>query len=143
MLAGLDKFAGDTARSRAGSPKLQVLNTALLSAQRTESFGAARQDGELWGRLVESAVGAHLCNTAPPGMTVTYWRERNYEVDFVLQHGQRILAVEVKSGRNKGSLAGLERFSSAFDTAPGLVVGTGGVPLAEFLDRPATEWLEG
>ena len=143
MLAGLDKFAGDTARSRAGSPKLQVLNTALLSAQRAESFAAARQDGELWGRLVESAVGAHLCNTAPPGMTVTYWRERNHEVDFVLRHGKSLRGVEVKSGRNKGSLAGLERFVRAFGTRPGLVVGTGGVPLAEFLGRPAAEWLEG
>lgn len=143
MLAGLDKFAGDTARSRAGSPKLQVLNTALLSAQRAESFAAARQDGELWGRLVESAVGAHLCNTAPPGMTVTYWRERNREVDFVLQHGKSILGVEVKSGRNKGSLAGLERFTRTFGMAPGLVVGTGGVPLAEFLSRPVGKWLEG
>ncbi len=140
MLAGLDKFAGDTARSRAGSPKLQVLNTALLSAQRAESFAVARQDGELWGRLVESAVGAHLCNTAPPGMTVTYWRERNHEVDFVLQHGATTVGVEVKSGRNKGSLAGLERFARSFDARPGLVVGTGGIPLGQFLGRPATEW---
>lgn len=37
----------------------------------------ARQDGELWGRLVESAVGAHLLNTAPTGMEITYWRERD------------------------------------------------------------------
>ena len=66
MLTGLDKFAGDMARSRAGSPKLQVLNTALLAAQAAAGFTAARRDGEQWGRLVESAVGAHLLNTAPP-----------------------------------------------------------------------------
>ena len=141
MLTGLDKFAGDAARSRAGSPKLQVLNTALLAAQRAEDFGAARKDGELWGRLVESAVGAHLCNTAPPGMAVTYWRERNHEVDFVLQHGGMVMGVEVKSGRNKGSLAGLERFARSFKAQPGLVVGTGGIPLEKFLERPATEWM--
>lgn len=141
MLAGLDKFAGDLARSRAGSPKLQVLNTALLSAQRSESFLGARQDGELWGRLVESAVGAHLCNTAPPGMSVTYWRERNSEVDFVLQHGGAIMAIEVKSGRGKGALPGLDRFAASFKTRPGLVVGTGGVALANFFERPAAEWL--
>lgn len=141
MLAGLDKFAGDLARSRAGSPKLQVLNTALLSAQRSESFVDARRDGELWGRLVESAVGAHLCNTAPPGMNVTYWRERNNEVDFVLQHGGAIMPIEVKSGRSKGALPGLDRFATSFQARPGLLVGTGGVSLTRFLERPAAEWL--
>lgn len=143
MLAGLDKFAGDLARSRAGSPKLQVLNTALSSAQRGEGFLAARQDRELWGRLVESTVGAHLCNTAPPGMTVTYWRERNHEVDFVLEYGESVMGIEVKSGRNKGALAGLERFARSFKARPGLVVGTGGIPLAQFLERPAAEWMAG
>ena len=64
MLTGLDKFAGDMARSRAGSPKLQVLNTALLAVQATAGYTAARRDGEQWRRLVESAVGAHLRNTA-------------------------------------------------------------------------------
>ena len=141
MLAGLDKFAGDLARSRASSPKLQVLNSALLSAQRPEDFLAARQDGELWGRLVESCVGAHLCNTAPPGMSVNYWRERNQEVDFVLQHGGMARGIEVKSGRNKGALAGLERFAKSFTPRSGLVVGTGGIPLAQFLEHPASDWL--
>lgn len=32
MLCGLQKYAGDAARSRGSSPKLQVLNTALMSA---------------------------------------------------------------------------------------------------------------
>jgi predicted AAA+ superfamily ATPase len=141
LLTGLDKIAGDTARSRAGSPKLQVLNTALLAAQRTESFAAARQDGELWGRLVESAVGAHLLNTAAPGMNVSYWRERNHEVDFVIAYGGKLIGVEVKSGRNKGALAGLERFTQSFNAQPGLMVGTGGIPLATFLEQPAHAWM--
>ena len=141
MLTGLDKFAGDIARSRAGSPKLQILNTALLAAQRSESFADARHDGEQWGRLVESAVGAHLLNPAPPGMTISYWRERNHEVDFVIEYAGKVTGVEVKSGRNKGSLAGLERFTRSFEAQPGLVVGTGGVPLAQFLARPALDWV--
>ena len=141
MLTGLDKFAGDQARSRAGSPKLLALNTALISAQLTQGFEAARQDGELWGRLVESAVGAHLLNNAPAGMEVTYWRERNHEVDFVLRQGGKTVAIEVKSGRNKGALAGLKAFSDSFGAGPGLVVGTGGVALAEFLVTPPEHWL--
>ena len=113
MLTGLDKFSGDLARSRAASPKLQALNTALITAQLPQSYATARQDGELWGRLVESAVGAHLLNTAPPGIETSYWRERNQDVDFVLHQGDRVLPIEVKSGRNKGSLSGLRGFAES------------------------------
>lgn len=140
MLTGLDKFAGDQARSRAASPKLQVLNTALITAQLPQSFAMARQDGELWGRLVESAVGAHLLNTAPPGMEITYWRERNQEVDFVLRQGDRLLPIEVKSGRNKGALSGLRSFTESFKTGS-LLVGTGGVALEKFLAVGAEGWM--
>lgn len=141
MLTGLDKFAGDQARSRAASPKLQALNTALITAQLPQSFALARQDGELWGRLVESAVGAHLLNTAPPGIEITYWRERNQEVDFVLRQGDRLLPIEVKSGRNKGALSGLSNFTKSLKTGPGLLVGTGGLALEKFLAEGAEKWM--
>lgn len=142
LLAGLDKYAGDIARSRASSPKLQALNTALVASQSGRGFNEARQNGELWGRLVESAVGAHLCNTAPAGMQVCYWRERNQEVDFVLRSGERVATIEVKSGRSKGSLSGLGSFARTFGTRTSLVVGTGGVPLELFLSTPPESWLD-
>lgn len=141
LLVGLDKFAGDQARSRAASPKLLALNTALASAPLSQNFLAAQSDGELWGRLVESAVGAHLHNTRLPGMEIQYWRERNYEVDFVVRHSAKVLAVEIKSGRNKGALAGLQTFLSSFSGATGLVVGTGGIPLDTFLSAPVEMWI--
>ena len=90
MVAGLPKFAGEQVRQRASSPKLQVLNTALMSAQSGRSFVEARRDPELWGRLVESAVGAHLVNSAMgTGIQVEYWRDRGAEVDFVVSRGPR------------------------------------------------------
>ena len=142
MLTGLDKHAGDKARSRAASPKLLALNTALISAQLSHGFESARQDGEIWGRLVESAVGAHLLNNSAAGMEVTYWREGNQEVDFVLRHRDRVVGIEVKSGRNKGALAGLKTFTNTFHARPGLLVGTGGVPLEQFLTMSVGRWLE-
>ena len=141
LLAGLDKFAGDQARGRAASPKLLALNTALISAQLSQDFLTARCDGELWGRLVESAVGAHLYNTRLPGMDLRYWRERNHEVDFVVRHAAKVMAVEVKSGRNKGALAGLNTFTSGFSDATSLVVGSGGIPLERFLSAPVEAWM--
>ncbi len=81
MLVGLQKYAGQAARQRGSSPKLQVFNTALLTAQTRRGRSAARADREFWGRLVESAVGAHPANAATTGeCELFYWREKNREV---------------------------------------------------------------
>ena len=58
MLTGLQKYAGKAVRQRGSSPKLQALNTALMTAQSGLSHDEARTDREFRGRLVESAVGA-------------------------------------------------------------------------------------
>ena len=96
MVCGLQKFAGDAARQRGSSPKLQVYNTALLSATAGLSFDEARADHEFWGQLVESAVGAHLANAAAAGgIRLFYWRDGDRQVDFVVQQGRRTVAIEV------------------------------------------------
>ena len=68
--------------------KLNVLNTALMTAGSGYVLQEARSDRTFWGRIVESAVGAHLLNTATSDIRVCYWREEQHEVDFVLQRGQ-------------------------------------------------------
>ena len=89
MLTGLQKYSGRAVRQRGSSPKLQVLNTALWTAQTGLTLKEARADRELWGRLVESAVGAHLANAAAAGVCeVFYWRDGNHEVDFVTRAGR-------------------------------------------------------
>ncbi|HZL05645.1 MAG TPA: ATP-binding protein, partial [Coriobacteriia bacterium] len=100
MVRGLQKFAGQAVRQRGSSPKLQVMNTALMSATAGLTPTEARVDREHMGRLVESAVGAHLANAAARGVCeVFYWRDRNREVDFVVRAGRALVAIEVKSGR--------------------------------------------
>ena len=144
MLAGLQKFAGRAARSRGSIPKLQVLNTALMTAQAGMSFAEARANREFWGRLVESAAGAHLANAAATGACeVFYWRERNREVDFVVRAGRTVSAIEVKSGRAREALAGMDAFAAAFKPARMLLVGGGGIALEEFLARPVEHWVTG
>ena len=142
MLAGLPKFAGAVVRSRGSSPKLQVLNTALLSALSGYTFEEARADREFWGRLVESAVGAHLANAAASGLCeLSYWRDRNRQVDFVVRAGRRLTAIEVKSGRATDTLPGMAAFASAFKPQRKLLVGGDGIPVDEFLSRPAAHWV--
>jgi predicted AAA+ superfamily ATPase len=142
MLVGLHKYAAGATRQRGSSPKLQVLNTALMTAQSGMSLSEARRDPEFWGRLVESAVGAHLANAAATGVCqVFYWRDRNYEVDFVVRVGKVVTAIEVKSGRAPDAFPGLAAFSAAVPKARKLVVGADGVPVEEFLRRPVQHWV--
>lgn len=143
MVAGLPKFAYGQIRQRGSSPKLQVFNTALMSAQAGLTFDQGRQDRNYWGRLVESSAGAHLLNsTLGSSIEVSYWRERNQEVDFVLRRGKKVVALEVKSGRRKEALPGVETFSKQFKPKRKLLIGGQGIPLEEFLVQPAGHWLE-
>jgi len=143
LIAGLPKFSGKRVMQTSSSPKVQVLNTALMSAISSHSFETARQDREYWGRLVESVVGAHLVNSSRgKSIEVFYWLERNQEVDFVLRSGANIAAFEVKSGRKKERLTGMEAFARAFQVKRQLLVGSDGIPVDEFLSAPVETWLK-
>jgi hypothetical protein len=142
VVCGLQKYAGDAARSRGSSPKLQVLNTALMTASSDLTLEEARADREFLGRLVESAVGAHLANAAASGIcTVFYWRERNQELDFVVKAGRRLTTIEVKSGRAPDAHRGTAAFAAAFKPQRSLLVGADGVAIADFLGRPVAQWI--
>ena len=142
MVCGLPKYANDAARSRGSSPKLQVLNTALMSTASDLTLAQARADTEFWGRLVESAVGAHLANAAMRGeCNLHYWRERNHEVDFIVQTERGLTAIEVKSGRSPQAHTGTAAFVKAFKPKRTLLVGGDGVSLEEFLSQPVAHWI--
>lgn len=99
-----------------------------MTAQAGLAFRETRDNPELWGRLVESAVGAHLANAAAASLCeVHYWREHNREVDFVASFGRTLTAIEVKGGRAPGSLPGIAAFAQAFQPRRTLLVGAGGV----------------
>jgi predicted AAA+ superfamily ATPase len=143
MVTGLPKYAGDAARSRGSSPKLQVYNTALMTAGSGLTLPEVRSEPELWGRLVESSVGAHLANAAAAGeCELFYWRERNQEVDFVVKSGRRLVAIEVKSGRAPQTHPGIAAFSAAFRPQRSLLIGADGIAVEEFLARPVSHWVQ-
>ncbi len=142
MVRGLSKYSGDVARSRGSSPKLQVFDTALMTATSGLSLDEAKSDREFWGRLVESAVGAHLSNAELRGeCAVYYWRHGNNEVDFVATAGRHVTAIEVKSGRAPATHPGTAAFAEAFRTRRSLLVGGDGVTLNQFLTHPVSHWV--
>lgn len=134
ILTGLSKYAGQRVRQRASSPKLLVLNTALMSASGSVKMKEAKQEPNQWGRWVESAVGSSLANgIIGKNIELFYWSSRNREVDFVLSRKNELIAIEVRSGRNRGNFPGVEAFSKEFKVKRKLLVGPQGIALDEFL----------
>lgn len=133
LLAGIQKFAGDIARQYQSTPKFQVFNNALLSAYQGHGMDKEMMNPERWGRWVESAVGSHLLNNAEEDeYSVYYWRERDAEVDYVLQFRDgQTLAIEVKTGRRSDN-KGLHIFEDKFHPNKRLIVGKDAMPLDVF-----------
>jgi uncharacterized protein len=141
MVVGLPKYSGGRARQRGSSPKLQVMNNALMTASSDFLFDSVPKDRDTWGRLVESTAGSHLTNgTKGTSAELFYWRERSREVDFVLKSGRSVVAIEVKSGRARESLAGMEAFSKEFKVTRKILVGVSGLSLEDFLLKPVDFW---
>jgi predicted AAA+ superfamily ATPase len=143
LLVGLNKYSAQRIRQRSSSPKFQVLNTGLMSALSGLNIEEAQKNTEYWGRLIESSVGASLYNgMSKHEMKLLYWAGRNREVDFILLRGRDVVAIEVKSGRKKLAIPGMEEFSRQFKVKRKLLVGVQGIPLEEFLLVPVEHWFK-
>lgn len=131
LVQGLQKYSGSTVRRRASSPKLMVMNTALMSAVTGLPLEQTKADHEYWGRLVETAVGAHLlAQSMGERSSVSYWRDGGREVDFVVETAAGVTAIEVKSGRrHDGDDRGMDAFAARYAPRASLLVGHGGLPL--------------
>ncbi len=133
LLGGIEKYSPSVIRQRSSSPKLQVHNTGLMSALFHLSLNETFLRPDIWGRWVESVVGAHLINQAlPKGFSLFYWRERNDEVDFVLQFRGKSVAIEVKSSPGNAK-KGMDAFQKKFSPERILLVGKEGMPVEDFL----------
>ena len=137
IVCGLQKYSSKKIMPKQSIPKFQVHNQALFSSLMPVPFSGAQLDYALWGRFVESAVGAHLFaeKSRLNGGKIWYWREsegRNtYEVDFVFEYNGKTLGIEVKSG--SGQVKGFAKFKEHFPEAMTLLVGNDGMPWQEFI----------
>ncbi len=140
LVGNLQKYASQKVRQKSSIPKFCVFNTALMTAQSHVTFDQARADHQFWGRLVESSVGAYLLNAIRgTQIELSYWREGDKEVDFVLRRGEALTAIEVKSGPESWRRSGMDAFVSAFGPSRTILVGDRGLSLEEFFHTPVME----
>jgi len=132
LVIGIENYSGNIIRTKSSSPKLILLNNALITAFDTKNYIETRKDLVWWGRLLENAVGAHIINSSQSISTkIMYWRADNYEVDFVVTSGQKVWAVEIKSGI-PGKLKGMREFCAKYPEAKPVIIGPGGISFEEF-----------
>lgn len=131
----LQNYSSSIVKEKQSVPKMQVFNNAFRNRFGTFSFDEARVDPAEWGRLVESAVGAHLANRSMmDDYELFYWRnERRQECDYVLRKGQALVAIEVKSG-SVDKTVGFEKFKEQFadKVTAAFIVGPQALPLEDF-----------
>lgn len=133
MLTGLQNYSGNQIRTRKSSPKFMVYDTSLMTYADGTNRRRLLENSTERGRLVESAVGAYLlARGKEEGFEVYWWRERNNEVDFVIKKGNRLTAIEVKSGRLK-STGGSLIFKKLYPEAFSLIIGSPNCNLEDFL----------
>ncbi len=143
LVSGLELFSQGQIRKRGSSPKLILWNNALINGLSLKSYEQTLSDPVWWGRVVENAVGAYLLNAfAGKPVSMTYWRKRSAEVDFVLQSGTEVVALEIKSGRS-AKVSGLQAFRNEYKKSRAIVIGGNGIPLEEFFSSPPEKLLFG
>lgn len=132
LLCGLQKYSIDNARRKASIPKLQVYNNALKTVYSPINFEQAIIDRKTWGRIFESNIGAYLVSQSfIHHFDVFYWRERDFEVDYVLRKNGILIAIEVKSNAEKRT-EGLEKFRQLFNPKSAFIIGDRGICAEDF-----------
>lgn len=133
LLKGIEKYFAGEIRRKSSSPKFTVYNTALITAQIPELYEEGTNNNEKFGRIVESAIGAHLINNENENNYKTYyWRQGNDEIDFVIKKGNKLISLEVTTSSKK-STTGMKNFVSMFKPDKMYLVGNEGLTWQEFL----------
>jgi uncharacterized protein len=133
LVTGISKYSSSPVRTRSSSPKLQVCNNALVSSHHRLGYNEIRKDHAAWGRIVESAVGSYLANEAMKNtISLYYWRERNDEVDFIIERGGKLIGIEVKSSFSRNQ-KGLVAFQKKFNPLKTITIDENTLPWQEFV----------
>lgn len=136
LVCGLQMFG--ERQSYKSKPKWQVYDSVLMSMWRYGGFDTIYRAPVEWAQRVESAVGSYLVNNAKRlGYSVYYWKSGEEEVDFVVQKGERLIAIEVKSGRRKKS--GFRAFRKLYHPDLELIVGSEEMSFERFLSMELEE----
>ncbi len=113
LIKVLDKYSNKKTLVKSSSPKILPMSPCLYYLEIQSEYTEIER-----GRVFEVIVGMQLVRT---GEQIFYWREGNFEVDYILKKGKKVFAIEVKSGRKKSSL-GLDKFCEKFPGSQKIII---------------------
>ncbi|MCX6998155.1 MAG: ATP-binding protein [Kiritimatiellaeota bacterium] len=146
----LTPFHAHAAKSLVKAPKLMWTDTGIAAFAAGFMSPSDLLHSREWGAFLECYVYNQLravCGTWDSPGEIFFWRTRSgVEVDFVIRHGRRLLAVEVKAGQQVryADTAGLQEFMRRHsDCRAGIVLYAGGEQqqLADTLWAVPLSWL--
>ena len=129
------KYEPSVVGTKNSVPKMQTYNNAFRNRYCDHTFEEALMNRTEWGRQVESAVGAFLLGrSVTDKFDVLYWRnDKKKECDYVLKKGERLIAIEAKSGSASNS-SGYQEFKAKYKDyiVNSFIAGPEGLPLEDF-----------
>ena len=123
------------------SPKLHFTDSGLAAHLAGVSAFEPGRDDLLRGALFETYTAqnlAALLEAHLPGARLAYWHEQGrHEVDFVIEAGRKVFAVEVKAAArwNDGDLSGLRAFRNRTPDCAAAVLAYNGKEAVKLEDR--------
>lgn len=137
----LPPFVKNRSSRRIKSPKLYATDSGLaayiagvtaLSPERNDAYRGALFETYVAHNLA-SILEAHL-----PGSRLSYWHEQGrHEVDFVIETGRKVAAIEVKTGTRwtQNDLSGLRAFLDRTPQCIAAVLATNGREAIQLAER--------
>lgn len=121
LILRVPKFTHKPLRVKQGNIKCYPIDLALRNAvlKTWQDFTA---DPEMMGLYAENLAARQL-STWTEAIDISFYREKNTEVDFVVTHGgNKYLPIEVKHRKGKAMTSSLKHFMKKFGLSFGLMV---------------------
>ena len=93
LIKQIHKYSSKAFRTRLSTPKIICLAPSIFERQQKKA-------PDFLGLCFEALVGADLLKA---GLEVTYWRDGDFEIDFLVELDLCIIGIEVKSQKRKSS----------------------------------------
>ena len=103
--------------------KIYMSDTGLLRCHSKLDISAFKEKNKLFtefkGALTENYVLESIArqfNDVP-----RYWKDNNYEVDFIVQRENKVIPIEVKAGTNVGA-SSIKRYYAKYESETPIIV---------------------
>lgn len=132
LLQRIPAYAKNRTKRIIKSPKIYFIDPGLTSFlcgyYDKDTLKTAKEAGGIFESLVLLHLNV-LCEFLVPKARIFYWRTINgEEVDFVIEHGKKLIAIEVKlsSSTSYNDTGGIKSFMKEYsETSLGIIIYTG------------------